>query len=87
MILNRTTQGLGEVSIVDIAGVMLNAAFLDALDSDAERMLRINQTIELMNEEQRRQHPHRLRSIPLLVLRPSADLGALAHDQSLAHSA
>ncbi|MGK5085883.1 patatin-like phospholipase family protein [Bdellovibrionota bacterium FG-1] len=81
MILNRPTKALKDVSVADIAGVMLNAAFLDALDSDAERMLRINQTIELMSEEQRLKHPHRLRTIPLLVIRPSVDLGTLANDQ------
>lgn len=70
-----------EISVADIAGVMLNATFLDGLDADAERMDRINQTIRLMTEEQRRNHPSQLREIPLLVIRPSVDLGALASDQ------
>ena len=60
---------------------MLNAAFLDSLDGDAERMERINQTIALMTKEQRERHPSKLRTIPLLVIRPSVDLGALAVDQ------
>ncbi|OLD36148.1 MAG: hypothetical protein AUI19_01485 [Myxococcales bacterium 13_1_40CM_2_68_15] len=71
----------GDISIADIAGVMLNTAFMDALDSDAERMARINQTLTLIGERRRAEHPHWLRSIPLLVIRPSVDLGALAADQ------
>ncbi len=71
----------GDVSIADIAGVMLNAAFMDALDSDAEHLVRINQTLTLIEERRRAERPHPLRSIPLLVIRPSVDLGALAADQ------
>ena len=81
MHVNRKAVDRDEISIADIAGVMLNAAFMDALDSDAERMTRINQTIALIEERRRAEHPHRLRSIPLLVIRPSVDLGALAGDQ------
>src|SRR5438132_3988075 len=53
---------------------MLNAAFMDALDSDAERLIRINHTLTLIEERRRAEHPHWLRSIPLLVIRPSVDL-------------
>jgi NTE family protein len=74
-------QSLKEISVADIAGVMLNAAFLDGLDGDAERMERINQTIQLIDEDRRREHPFQLRSIPLHVIRPSVDLGSLATDQ------
>ena len=35
----------------------------------------------VVEERRRAEHPHRLRSIPLLVIRPSVDLGALAADQ------
>jgi NTE family protein len=78
--LNREAQER-EVSTADIAGVLLNAAFMNALDGDAERMMRINQTIELIDERRRAEHPYGLRSIPLLVIRPSIDLGSLASDQ------
>ena len=66
------------ISLAEIAGVLLNAAFLDALDGDAERMERINQTLGLMSAEQRANHPQGLRPVPLLVVRPSQDLGRLA---------
>lgn len=68
-----------DIAVADIAGVMLNAAFLDGLDSDAERMARINQTIALIDE--RRRNEYALRPIPLLVIRPSVDLATLAIDQ------
>jgi NTE family protein len=69
------------ISLVDIAGVMLNAAFLDALELDMERLRRINQTVGLLSDEAREQHPHRLRQIPLLAIQPSRDLGTLASEQ------
>ena len=79
--INRNGHTQPDISIADIAGVMLNAAFMDSLDSDAERLIRINQTIALIDEEGRADHPHQLRPIPLLVIRPSVDLGSLAADQ------
>ena len=75
--INQSAQ-MKDVSIADIAGVMLNAAFLDSIDSDVERMLRINQTVSLLSEEQRRKNPNQLRQIPLMLIRPSEDLGAMA---------
>lgn len=79
--LHAMSSGRGDgVSVADIAGVMLNAAFLDGLDSDAERMTRINQTLALIDEKRRGEGPA-LRPLPLLVIYPSADLGALAAEQ------
>lgn len=69
------------IRLADISGVMLNSLFLDAVDSDVERMLRINQTLDLMTEEARKEHPEKLRSIPVLALRPSEDLGNLARTE------
>jgi NTE family protein len=43
---NYVGHDQGDISIADIAGVMLNAAFMDALDSDAERLIRINHTLD-----------------------------------------
>jgi NTE family protein len=68
-------------TISEISGVLLNAIFLDSLDSDVERMERINATLSLLTEEQHARMRHPLRSIPLLVLRPSCDLGSLAVEQ------
>lgn len=57
-------------TIGQICGVMLNAIFLDSLESDVERLLRINQLIA------EGQHPE-LKAIPIFMIRPSRDLGKM----------
>ncbi len=71
---------MAAISLIDIAGVMLNAAFLDALDTDIERLQRINKTITALHKAGK-EHPDKLREIPLLAIRPSQDLGSLASEQ------
>jgi NTE family protein len=78
--LNRAAP-LPNPTISEISGVLLNAMFLDSLDTDAERMNRINATISLLTDDQYARMRHPLRPIPLLVLRPSRDLGRLAVEQ------
>jgi NTE family protein len=63
--------------LADVAGVLLNAMFLDGLEADVERMQRINQTLQMIPPEQRLAHPQKLRNIPVMLLQPSLDLGAL----------
>lgn len=75
--LNRTLKR-DDLSIAEIGGVLLNAVFLDSLETDIERMERINNTLSHMTEEQRKAHPSALKQIPILALRPSRDLGQLA---------
>jgi NTE family protein len=75
--LNQTLKR-DDLSIAEIGGVLLNAVFLDSLETDIERMQRINNTLSLMTEEQRQMHPAALKDIPVLALRPSRDLGQLA---------
>ncbi len=70
-----------KVTLADIGGTMLNAAFLDSLEADAERMARINGTVALLTPEQKRMQQSPLHVVPLLMVRPSRDLGALASDQ------
>jgi NTE family protein len=65
-----------DLSIAEIGGVLLNAVFLDSLETDIERMERINSTIAQMHEDVRSKMA--LKSIPVLALRPSQDLGQLA---------
>ncbi len=74
-------SGEERARLADIGGVLLNAVFLDSLDADVERVDRINATLSLMSEEQHARHPQRLRQVPLLVLRPSRDLGRMASQQ------
>lgn len=59
-----------------VAGVLLNAIFLDLLDNDALRLERLNRLLETLPLDQRQG----LAAIKLLVLRPSRDLGKLAGD-------
>lgn len=54
-----------------VAGVLLNAIFLDSLDSDVERLIRIN---ELIMEGAHKE----LKPIPILLIRPSKDLGKMS---------
>jgi len=53
-----------------ITGVMMNSIFMDSLESDVERLMRVN---ELIQEGQHRE----LSTIPILMLRPSRDLGKM----------
>ena len=62
------------ISAIDVGGVLLNAVFLDALEADLERMLRINRTISRLGTAATGE----LREIPVEVVVPSQDLGRLA---------
>lgn len=53
-----------------ITGIMMNAIFLDSLDADVERMIKINQLIKEGHRED-------FKVIPILMLRPSRDLGKM----------
>jgi NTE family protein len=57
-----------------VAGVLLNAVFLDLLDQDALRLERLNRLLAHLPEE----HRDGLRPLRLLHIRPSQDLGELA---------
>ncbi len=69
------------VPVSEIAGVLLNAVFLEALDSDMERLERINRTLALVPRERRLQAGVEVRHVPALALQPSQDLGRLAADE------
>lgn len=64
-------------TIGQIAGVLMNAVFLDALESDVERLSRINHTLYHLDQEKREKYFNNLRPVPILMLRPSQDLGAM----------
>lgn len=61
----------------EAVGVLLDALFVDALETDVERALRINHTLSFVPEDVRASHVIPLRQVDLLVLRPSQDLGSL----------
>ncbi len=59
-----------------VAGVLLNAIFLDLLDADALRLQQLNALLDRLPPEAW----NGLRHVDLLVLRPSQDLGRLANE-------
>ncbi|MGH7459074.1 MAG: patatin-like phospholipase family protein [Longimicrobiaceae bacterium] len=59
---------------IHVAGLMLNAVFLDVIDQDALQMEKINQLVRQLPAEKR----NGMRIVDLLVIRPSEDLGRLA---------
>ena len=59
-----------------VAGVLLNAIFLDLLDADAMRLEQLNALIDRLPPGA----GDGLRHVDLLVLRPSVDLGRLANE-------
>jgi NTE family protein len=67
--------------VSEIAGVLLNAVFLDAIDSDFERLERINRTLAAVPRERLARSDLDVRPISALVLRPSQDLGLMAADE------
>jgi len=63
-------------SISAIAGHMLDSIFSDTLQSDLERMNRINSTLSLIPEQTRKEHDG-LSNIESLVINPSHDFNAI----------
>ncbi len=60
-----------------VAGLLLHSVFLDALDADVERLERINHLLDALPPG----HPATggLQPVRLFWIRPSRDLGAMAH--------
>jgi NTE family protein len=69
-------------TIGQIAGMMMNAIFMDSLEADVERLSRINQTLYQIEETKRKEMFQELKPIPVMLLRPSKDLGAMTGDLS-----
>ena len=78
---NGNGSGRPRMPMSEIAGVLLNAVVLDTLDSDLERLNRINRTLQLVPRSRLENGELDVRPLPALVLRPSQDLGKLAADE------
>lgn len=65
-------------SLAQIAGHLLDSAFLDTLEGDLERMQRINRTVALIPEEVRQRENVGLRPVEVLAISPSESLTAIA---------
>lgn len=72
---------LPDLTLAEISGALMNSVFLDSVESDIERLERINRTLSLIPSHRLKDVPHGLRPIPALVLRPSVDLATLASQQ------
>ena len=71
----RTPDTTGYPPPAQVAGVLMNAIFLDQLDQDAQRLERINHLLRRSDDP-----VGRLRHVDLTVIRPSEDLGRAAAD-------
>jgi NTE family protein len=71
-------------SFAQVAGHALTSIFLDNLGADLERMLRLNQVLNLVPPSVRLQHPE-VAHVDAMLLAPSRDLGqmAVAHAERL----
>ena len=75
----RPIQKIQSPAFGQIIGHLLNSAFVDSIETDIERLERINQLIRLM-PEQDSFTDHKLRPIDALVISPSQAIDALADD-------
>ena len=63
-------------SLAQVAGHAMSGIFLDGLSADIERINRVNQTLSVLNDEQRRHTP--LKPIRTLVISPSQRIDGIA---------
>jgi NTE family protein len=62
----------GQPTMAHMSGLLLNAVFMDAIEMDIQRMLRINEVLELATT-----HDH-WKPIKIVQVSPSEDIGAVA---------
>ena len=72
--------GVGErrPTLADVAGHVFNSAFIDSLESDLERLQRINNTLQLVPGHHAGTEALPLRPVEVLDIRPSVSLAAIA---------
>ena len=68
--------------LAQVLGHVLNSAFLDGLEVDLERLLRINNTVRLIPQETRRNANLALHPVDVFVIYPSRELDAIASRHS-----
>lgn len=66
-------------SLAEIGGHILNSIFIDSLETDLERLRRINQTIDLIPSHHLTEHDTDLRCIDVTVISPSEDLQEISY--------
>jgi len=70
-------------SITDIAGHVLDSVFIDSLDSDLERLQRVNKTLDSIPEHLLDQVDLPLKQVETLVISPSKDLQGFADEYAI----
>ena len=65
-----------------VMGHMLNAAFLDSMETDVERLRRINRTLERIPEDIRKAQGMELKPIELLEINPSRSIDQIAGEHA-----
>lgn len=65
-----------------VMGHMLNAAFLDSMEADVERLSRINRTLERIPESVRREANMELKPIQILEINPSRSIDQIAGEHA-----
>jgi NTE family protein len=71
-------SGIAHKRKAKMMGHMLNAAFLDSMETDVERLRRINRTVDKIPESVRKKEGMELKSIELLEINPSRSIDELA---------
>jgi len=75
---SQAPRGASYPSLAQIAGHALNSIFLDQMETDLERLKRINHTISLIPREMHCNGKLSLRRVDVLTLLPSEPLDAIA---------
>lgn len=68
-------------SMGELGGYMLDTIFMDTLMSDLSRTKRINRTIDLLNDEQKKQT--NLQNIQTMIIKPSVDVRDVTEEHSV----
>lgn len=71
-----------DITFADVGGVVLNAVFLDTLETDLERLRRFNRALHGMGPEAREALQQNWRVVEVESVQPSRDLGLSASGQS-----
>jgi NTE family protein len=79
---DQKKESIAYPSPAKVMGHMLNAAFLDSMETDVERLRRINRTLERIPEEIRQSEGMELRQIELLEINPSRSIDQIAGEHA-----
>jgi NTE family protein len=71
------TERVPYPSLGEIGGYLLDTIFMDTLNADLNRLNRINRTLALLGDDQRKESG--LKFMDSLVIRPSRDLREITH--------